>query len=75
MRKFFNCLLIGYGSFLSACNNSPQVQSTSSTNLAAIDGHPDWIEQGNIYEVNTRQYTPEGTFKTFEKHLPQPLKL
>jgi glycosidase len=25
--------------------------------------------QGNIYEVNVRQYTPEGTFKAFEKHL------
>ena len=23
-----------------------------------------------IYEVNIRQYTPEGTFKAFEKHLP-----
>jgi glycosidase len=33
------------------------------------DGHPTWIMQGNIYEVNTRQYTPEGTFKAFEKHL------
>lgn len=34
-----------------------------------IDGHPAWIMQGNIYEVNTRQYTPEGTFKAFQKHL------
>ena len=25
--------------------------------------------QGNIYEVNIRQYTPEGTFKAFEKSL------
>jgi len=25
--------------------------------------------QGNIYEVNVRQYTPEGTFNTFAKHL------
>jgi len=33
------------------------------------DGHPAWIMQGNIYEVNIRQYTPEGTFKAFEKHL------
>lgn len=34
-----------------------------------IDGHPAWIMQGNIYEVNVRQYTPEGTFAAFEKHL------
>jgi glycosidase len=25
--------------------------------------------QGNIYEVNVRQYTPEGTFNAFGKHL------
>ncbi len=33
------------------------------------DGHPSWIMQGNIYEVNVRQYTKEGTFKAFGKHL------
>lgn len=34
-----------------------------------IDGHPTWMMQGNIYEVNVRQYTPEGTFRAFEAHL------
>jgi len=67
MRKFLNCLLIGYSFFLFACNNTARVQS-SSTDTATIDGHPAWIEQGNIYEVNIRQYTPEGTFNAFEKH-------
>ena len=33
------------------------------------DGHPSWIMQGNIYEVNVRQYTPEGTLNAFAKHL------
>jgi alpha-amylase len=32
-------------------------------------GHPSWIMQGNIYEVNVRQYTPEGTLNAFAKHL------
>ena len=36
---------------------------------ASVDGHPDWIMQGNIYEVNVRQYTREGTLKAFAKHL------
>lgn len=31
--------------------------------------HPQWIMQGNIYEVNVRQYTVEGTFNAFAKHL------
>ena len=34
-----------------------------------IDGHPTWIMQGNVYEVNVRQYTKEGTFKAFAQSL------
>ena len=34
-----------------------------------VDGHPAWILRGNIYEVNVRQYTREGTLKAFSKHL------
>ncbi len=34
-----------------------------------IDGHPAWTIRSNIYEVNVRQYTPEGTFKAFAKNL------
>lgn len=33
--------------------------------------HPEWSKNAVIYEVNIRQYTPEGTFATFEKHLPR----
>jgi alpha-amylase len=32
---------------------------------------PDWVSTTNIYEVNLRQYTKEGTFKAFAKHLPR----
>ncbi|HQX45492.1 MAG TPA: alpha-amylase family glycosyl hydrolase [Saprospiraceae bacterium] len=32
---------------------------------------PDWARSGVIYEVNLRQYTPEGTFSAFRKHLPR----
>jgi 1,4-alpha-glucan branching enzyme len=31
--------------------------------------HPEWSKNATIYEVNIRQYTPEGTFKAFEPHL------
>lgn len=33
--------------------------------------HPDWSRNAVIYEVNVRQFTPEGTFKAFESHLPR----
>jgi glycosidase len=37
--------------------------------------HPAFMNQGNIYEVNIRQYTKEGTFKSFAKHLPRLQKM
>ena len=33
--------------------------------------HPEWAANATIYEVNVRQYTPEGTFRAFEAHLPR----
>jgi glycosidase len=37
--------------------------------------HPSFMEQGNIYEVNIRQYTKEGTLNAFAKHLPRLQKM
>ena len=33
--------------------------------------HPKWSYSANIYEVNLRQYTVEGTFEAFSQHLPR----
>ncbi|MDQ6758030.1 MAG: alpha-amylase family glycosyl hydrolase [Bacteroidota bacterium] len=33
--------------------------------------HPYWSCSTNIYEVNVRQYTVDGTFKAFQTHLPR----
>lgn len=32
---------------------------------------PHFLKHTNIYEVNIRQYTPEGTFNAFAAHLPR----
>lgn len=37
--------------------------------------HPEWSKNATIYEVNVRQYTPEGTFKAFENHLSRLKKM
>ena len=40
-------------------------QETESKELPIVHGRitpPDWSHAANIYEVNIRQYTPEGTF-------------
>jgi len=33
--------------------------------------NPEWSVSANIYEVNTRQFTREGTFRAFMEHLPR----
>lgn len=37
--------------------------------------HVAWAKNANIYEVNIRQFTPEGTITAFEKHLPRLQKM
>ena len=33
--------------------------------------YPEWVKNSVIYEINTRQYSPEGTFKALEADLPR----
>jgi alpha-amylase len=49
--------------------NALTVDNAGINTKAIVKGAPDWILQGNVYEVNVRQYTPEGTFNAFAKHL------
>ncbi|MFD2721755.1 alpha-amylase family glycosyl hydrolase [Hymenobacter monticola] len=37
--------------------------------------HPEWAAHATIYEVNVRNFTPEGTFRAFEAHLPRLQKM
>lgn len=55
---FFSSLLL----FLSSCK-------TKQAEPAISARYPDWAKNAVIYEVNVRQFTPEGTFKAFESHL------
>lgn len=66
MRKPYFLLLLLVIAFVSCKNGA---DTTVAADTGFIDGHPAWIMQGNIYEVNVRQYTPEGTFAAFAKHL------
>jgi len=53
-------------SALSACQHP-----TRMTNPAAEFAHVPWSHDTSIYEVNVRQYTPEGTLAAFERELPR----
>lgn len=33
--------------------------------------HPDWCLNATIYQINTRHFTPEGTFRAAMEHLPR----
>ena len=33
--------------------------------------HPEWSKNATIYQINTRQFTPEGTFKAAATQLPR----
>ncbi len=61
MKKFI-LSLIGGAAALMGCAQAP---------AATTVNHPDWSRNAVIYEVNVRQFTPEGTFKALEAHLPR----
>jgi len=60
-----------------ACKQQQQTPVTKPESVEKDVPHPtpDWFKNANIYEVNLRQYTPEGTFKAFEAHLPRLKKM
>lgn len=65
----FACLLC------SACNTTKKsaVLPTQNTQLTAKT--PAWAHNLSIYEVNTRQFSPEGTFAAVEAELPRLQKM
>ncbi len=54
---------------------SLNAQLTNAQNAKVEQKHPAFMEQGNIYEVNIRQYTKEGTLNAFAKHLTRLQKM
>jgi glycosidase len=54
--------------FLASCKLMSKDEKQEEPSASSF---PSYISQSNIYEVNVRQYTPEGTFKAFEAHLPR----
>jgi len=55
------CLMPAQADDLSRHTPEPYVKLT----------HPEWAKNGVIYQINTRQFTPEGTFTAAMKQLPR----
>ncbi|MDF1696439.1 MAG: alpha-amylase family glycosyl hydrolase [Saprospiraceae bacterium] len=66
-------IILGTGCKTDKNTNSDTSEPTVSVQIdtAKARALPHWASQANIYEVNIRQYTPEGTFVAFSKHLPR----
>lgn len=71
MNKVINSTLslILMASLMMSCQNSPKAKT--DTKETKIEKPLEWSRNANIYEVNIRQYTPEGTLNAFAKHMPR----
>jgi len=56
---------------LNSCKSNPIRSAELMDSIQYKKSMPEWAKDCNIYEVNIRQYTPEGTFKAFQQHLPR----
>src|SRR5687768_10009365 len=74
--RVFPCWLV-VALALSACQSSDKsdaaVDSAGGSIAPAADASapPAWTRNAVIYEVNVRQYTPQGTFAALQTHLPR----
>ena len=62
LKMFAATVIVTVAATLSGC--SGQADKKASV-------HPDWSYNAVIYEMNVRQYTPEGTFAAAAEHLPR----
>lgn len=72
-----NFILISLLFGLIACSNVKQatLSSKASTNYTPQAyvkiTHPQWSKNASLYQINTRQFTREGTFKAAQQQLPR----
>lgn len=73
MKRKLLLAFIAFGLLASSCKNKPneEVKQTAVVEEKCTVKHLDWTRNAVIYEVNVRQYTKEGTFAAFRKHLPR----
>lgn len=57
------------GLLFTACN--PKTTPPAEETIAAQVKQPEWSKNLSIYEVNVRQFSPEGTFAAVEAQLPR----
>ncbi|MFN0032327.1 MAG: alpha-amylase family glycosyl hydrolase [Flavobacteriales bacterium] len=74
MKTMIGCLTLA--TLIAACADTGRKEFTGKAEILGtgetrVLQHPEWSKNANIYEVNIRQHTPEGTFAAFEKDIPR----
>jgi glycosidase len=67
LARIFTALFITTLLF-TGCKNTENIKGSENTDTIKA---PQWSYNASIYEVNTRQFTNEGTFNAFRNHLPK----
>ncbi len=70
MRKITQLLVLPL-ILLAMYSCQPSVHKSAETAHSGLANVPEWSKNAVMYEINVRQYTPEGTFKAFETQLPR----
>lgn len=60
-------VLLSCAALLSACGGEPAPAAAPAGPLSP----PEWARSATLYEINVRQYTPEGTFRALLPALPR----
>jgi glycosidase len=73
--------LLLLGACQSGTQSNPETKTVADAPTTAPDSaaytirHPEWARHATIYQVNVRQYTPQGTFRAAEADLPRLQKM
>ncbi len=63
----FLAVVLLSGLIIAGCSGKKEGPKGPKSNVI----HLEWSRDAVIYEVNVRQFTPEGTFEAFQAHLPR----
>lgn len=67
----FKGLLAALAVFVAACSPPPQAADPYAPRPYVELSHPEWARDAVIYQINTRQFTEEGTFRAAQAELPR----
>src|SRR5215210_3076014 len=74
MNYALRSVLIAAAFLSAACRSGAKTSEAPAASAAAATAevsHPEWSRSATIYEVNVRQFTPQGTIAAIRPHLPR----